>query len=80
MKIYRVQVRGYFKVDGHSTAVDTAILDFLIDADSADEAFTAGPGIAESVVQFGPKWTSFESIEASPISFPYMLRDSTSRT
>jgi hypothetical protein len=79
MKIFRVVVRGYCKMEGHETARETAILDFLLDAHSADEAWVAGPQVAETVAQFGPKWAGFESVQVSPIAFPYMLSDTTSQ-
>jgi hypothetical protein len=77
MPVFRVKVRGYFK-DSQNGEVKNAMLDFLVDADSCEQAFVAGPEIAETVAHFGPKWVSFETAEASPIDFPYMLSDTTS--
>lgn len=70
-------MRGYFKETPNSEPKG-ALLDFLIDADSCEQAFAAGPEVAETVAHFGPKWVSFETAEASPIEFPYMLSDTTS--
>jgi hypothetical protein len=76
MRVFRVQVRGHFK-DSLNGEVKSAMLDFLLDAHSCEQAFLAGPEVAETVSQFGPKWMSFETVEASPVEFPYMLSDTT---
>lgn len=76
MRIYKVQVRGHFK-ETHEGEVKSALLVFLIEANSVDEAFVAGPSVAETVAYVGPKWVSFESAEASAIEFPFMLSDTT---
>lgn len=76
MQIFRVEVEGRFKMslDGE---VLTSRLTFLVDAHSCDEAYHAGPDIAETVAYVGPQWLGFETVSASPVAFPYMLSDTT---
>lgn len=76
MQVFRVEVEGRFKMSTGGEVLASR-LTFLVDAHSRDEAFHAGPDIAETVAYVGPQWLGFETISASPVAFPYMLSDTT---
>jgi hypothetical protein len=76
MRVFKVEVEGRFK-ESPSGPVLNSRLTLLVDANSCDEAYHAGPDIAETVAVFGPKWIGFETVSATQVEFPYMLSDTT---